>query len=326
MQDRAGVIAGAAFMVGGMAIIGLIDNFVKEIAAEAGLWQFHLTRSAMVCAAIPVIAWGLGVSLIPRRKLGVLLRSIFGALSMAVYFGALGVMPIAQVGAGLFTAPIFVLVLSVVFFGQGVGVVRVIAAAVGFAGVLLVLQPDLRALELAVVLPMAAGLTWALTALTTRHLCEGEHVLTLLFGFFATLGVVGALGLWAMAVGLGDGQSFATRGWVAPTGAFWFWTGIQAAGSLLAVSMLTRAYQLGETSYIAPFEYSFLVFAGAWGFLINDEVLGPGALLGVGLIMLAGGVIAWRSGDRTEKEATVPDGEAQGGAGAEEQGAPKVGL
>lgn len=291
-----GTLRGAAFMVGGMAIIGLIDNYVKLIAAEAGLWQFHLLRSLMACAIMGLGAAVLGWRLRPRRWGPVVLRSVLGGISMAVYFGALAVLPIAQVGAGLFTAPIFVLIFSVLFFGQRVGLVRVLAAAVGFAGVVMVLRPDVSSLQWATILPMCAGVTWALTALTTRHLCTGETTFALLFGFFGALGVIGAAGLVLMAAGLGDGVSFAGRGWVAPTPAFWLWTTVQAVGSIVAVGMLTRAYQTGETSYVAPFEYSFLIFAGFWGYVLFGETLGGLSVLGVVLIIASGAVIAIRAG------------------------------
>lgn len=301
-MDRAvervnGTVQGAALMVAGMAVIGLIDNYVKLIAQEAGLWQFHLFRSLIACAVMLGLAPVMGWRLRPRRWRAVVLRSALGAVSMAVYFGALAVLPIAQVGAGLFMAPIFVMLISVAVLGQRIGLVRGVAALVGFAGVLLVLQPDLSALQLATVLPMGAGVTWALTALVTRHLCEGESTLTLLFGFFVALGVLGAAGLAGTWLGFGDGTSFSGRGWVAPTGAFWFWTTVQALGSMVAVGMLTRAYQVGETVYVAPFEYSFLAFAGFWGFVLYGETLGAWALAGIALIAGAGAVIAMRSGD-----------------------------
>ena len=57
-------------------------------------------------------------------------------------FGAVAVLPIAQVGAGLFTAPIFVLIFSALFFGLPIGKWRIIAVGLGFAGVLLLLRPD----------------------------------------------------------------------------------------------------------------------------------------------------------------------------------------
>jgi drug/metabolite transporter (DMT)-like permease len=288
---------GAMLMVGCMAIIGLVDNYVKIIAGEAGLWQFHFLRSCMVCVALIPLAMMFGWRIKPRNWRGVAVRSVCGAISMGVYFGALAVLPIAQVGAGLFTAPLFVLLFSVLFFGQRIGIWRIVAAVVGFAGVLMVLQLDFSALQVIAVLPMLAGVTWALTALSTRYLCVGEDTVTLLFWFFFALGVLGAIGLGLMAAGLGDGVSFVGTGWVEPTAVFWKWTIVQAVFSMIAVSMLTRAYQVGDTSYISIFEYSFLIFASFWAFVLFGDSLGVLSMIGIAMIIVSGAVIALRSAE-----------------------------
>lgn len=296
-----GTAKGAMLMVACMAIIGLIDNFVKIIAGEAGLWQFHFLRSVLICGSLLVLSMLFGWRIRPRRWTGVLVRSGLGGISMAAYFGALGFLPIAQVGAGMFTAPLFVLVFSVLMFGQRIGVWRIMAAVIGFAGVLLVLRPDMGAFDLVMVVPLAAGVTWALTALSTRYLCEGEDTVTLLFWFFGALGLLGAIGLLVMGpLGFGDGQSFVTTGWVAPTGVFWFWTGIQAVFSLIAVGMLTRAYQIGDTSYIAVFEYAFLIFASFWGWVLWGDPLDFWGFVGMAAIIGSGVVIALRSAEVAE--------------------------
>ena len=291
-----GTAKGAMLMVSCMSIIGLIDNFVKIIAEEAGLWQFHFLRAVMACSTLAVLAVMMGWQIWPKRWRGVLIRSGLGAVSMGAYFGALGFLPIAQVGAGMFTAPLFVLVFSVLVFGEKVGVWRVSAAVAGFLGVLLVLRPDFGDLQVVTLVPVVAGVGWALTALSTRYLCEGEDTVTLLFWFFAALGLLGGVGLVLMGpLGFGDGQSFVTTGWVAPSRAFWFWTVIQAVFSMIAVGMLTRAYQIGETSYIAVFEYSFLIFASLWGWVLWGDQLGVWGFVGMAAIIGSGVVIAVRT-------------------------------
>lgn len=294
-----GTLLGATFMVSGMAIIGLIDNYVVNIAAEAGLWQFHFTRSVMACALMVLGAIVFGWRLRPRRWRGVIIRSLCASFSMAIYFGALAFVPIAQVGAGLFTAPIFVLIFSVFLFGQRIGLVRILAAVCGFAGVLMVLQPNPAALQMAAILPMFAGVTWGLTALATRHLCEGEDTITLLFWFFTALGVMGAGGLIFTGFGFENPESFVGQGWVTPTYEFLYWTTVQALGSLVAVGCLTRAYQVGETTYVAPFEYSFLIFASFWAWILTGAALGMLGGLGLVVIIASGIVIALRSGGET---------------------------
>ena len=300
MQSETLKAAGLAMLC--MSIVGLIDNFVLIIARDVGLWQFHLTRAVMVCSILAILARLYGWRLVPQSWWRVVIRSALGGVAMAIYFGALSVLSITQVAAGLFTAPIFVLMFSVLLFGVTVGNWRVLATVIGFTGVLLVLRPDPQALSVLSVLPIGAGLAWALAALSTRHLCAGETTATLLFGFFLALGVIGAAGLiWIGLLGAPESwraeAGFFARGWVTPPPGFWFWVGVQAIGSVIAIGCLTRAYQIGETSYVAPFEYSFLIFASFWAWVIWGDVLDVWAFAGIAAIVVSGAVIALRTRD-----------------------------
>lgn len=291
---------GAGMIVGGMALIGFTDNFVRVIAEDAGLWQFHAVRSAMALPLLIGAAWALGLRLTPRRWWAVGARCGVQTLAMLLYFGALPVMPIAQVGAALFTAPIFVLLFSAALFGHPIGPRRLAAVGLGFAGVLVMLRPDPANLTALTLMPVAAGALYGLSNLLTREWCAEEPVGALLAGFFGAMGLAGVLALgviaaapppetWAAAV------PFLTDGWRAPTGGFLFWTFVQAAGSLAAVALIVRGYQSGETSTLAVFEYSFLLSAGFWAWALFGEGLQPVDFLGMAMIVASGAVIAWRT-------------------------------
>ncbi len=118
---------------------------------------------------------------------------------MLIYFGALAFMPIAQVAAGLFTAPIFVLLFSAVLFGQRIGPRRLTAVGLGFLGILVMLRPDPTDLQFATFVPVAAGAFYGLSNLLTREWCADEPVGALLLAFFLALGVAGLAGSFAVA-------------------------------------------------------------------------------------------------------------------------------
>ena len=111
-------------------------------------------------------------------------------------------------------------------------------------------------------------------------------------GFFAALGVLGLIGLavlWLVPLAVPEGAAgFIQRGWVWPTGTFLFWTFVQAAGSLLAVGMMIRAYQIAEASRVSVFEYIILPASALWGWVIWGEVLTPLAVAGMVLIAAGG--------------------------------------
>ena len=167
----------------GMATLGFSDNLVRFVTTDSSLWQFHLIRSSLVLSALCLAAWFGAGAIWPRRPINVLGRSIFQAGALLIYFGCIAIMPIGVVVAGLFTAPLFVLIIGVVFQSKRVGLIRVAAVAVGFIGAVLVIDPDPEALDLISFLPVFAGLLYAIGAIATRAWCEGEETLTLTFWF-----------------------------------------------------------------------------------------------------------------------------------------------
>lgn len=280
-----------------MLIIGYIDNFVRVIAEDGGLWQFHFLRALMVAAILTpiVLAWKLEWR--AKRLWAVTLRSVVIAISMYLYFGALGVMPAAVAGAGLFTSPIWVLVITVLVFRAPVGVFRISAVAVGFIGVLMILRPD-GALGWGALMPVLAGAFYAAGAVMTRRLCADETTNAMLVNMFATMGVFGAVGLAVMHF-LVDGTGFFTMGWQELTPRFLGLTLMQAVGSLVAVACIVRSYQIAEPSYVAVFEYLFLLFAVFWGYVLWGDLPSVLGFAGLALIIGAGAVIVLRS-ERSE--------------------------
>lgn len=289
----------AMCILGAMAMLGCIDNFVFRISEEIGLWQMHAVRSVIALALIAALsAFGYG-TLRPKRLSTVMIRSALVATSMLLYFGSLAFLPIAQSLAGLFTSPIWVLIISALALGMSVGPVRIAAVALGFLGTLLVLQPDPANLSPVTLMPIAAGLLYALGALATRRWCLEETMLCLLAGFMGILGLWGLIGLGVLTAFpqvVPDGpDGFLIRGWVAISPTIWGLIIVQAVGSVIGVGLIIKAYQLGETSYVAVFEYAIILFASFFAYVFFGQLLNPLAVVGVVLVIGGGSLIALRS-------------------------------
>lgn len=303
MPDRTLAAAGAILIFA--VVIGYTDNYVRVIAAEAGLWQFHATRTVMAMLVLALAAPMLGLRLRPVNFRAVAARSAVHGVGMMIYFGALAFLPVAQVAAGLFTAPIFVLLISRFVYGQRIGPVRIAAVAIGFLGVVLVLGPAaMRGASLAATLPVLAGALYATGNIATRKWCPDESPETLLAGFFVMLGLMGVAGMMVLAVipvMAPEGASgFVLRGGVWLSAGFYFWTFVQAAGSLLGVGMMIKAYQLADASRVSVFEYIILPASALWGWIIWGEVLSLQAVAGMVLITVAGMMIALRARQRVQ--------------------------
>jgi drug/metabolite transporter (DMT)-like permease len=301
MTETTNRLGAAALAILGYAVlIGYTDNYVRVIAAEAGLWQFHATRTAMAIALFAAATPLLGLTLRPVSWRAVAARSAVHGVGMLVYFGCLAFLTVAQVAAGLFTAPIWVLIFARFLFGQRIGPLRIAAAAVGFLGVVLVLTPGTdQPLGWASLFPVVAGALYALGNLATREWCAAESAATLTLGFFLAMGAAGLAGMGLLAlvpVAAPDGtDGFILRGWVWPSGTFLWWTFVQAVGSAVAVGLMVRGYQLAEASRVAVLEYVILPVSAGWGWILWGEVLGWTAVLGMGLIVAAGVLISVRA-------------------------------
>jgi drug/metabolite transporter (DMT)-like permease len=297
-QDRTLAAAGAILIYA--LLVTYADNYVRVIAAEAGLWQFHATRSVLAIGMIAALAKPLGLHLRPVSLRAVAARSAIHGFAMLIYFGSLAFLPVAQVAAGLFTAPIFVLLISRFSYGHHIGPVRIAAVAIGFVGVVLVLGPSvIEQASPAALLPVFAGALYALGNIATREWCAKESAETLLIGFFMALGVLGATGLLVLQVmpmTVPEGaDGFVQRGWVSPSSTFLFWVVVQATVSVVGVGLMIRAYQMAEASRVSVFEYVLLPAAALWGWLIWLEVPSGQAAIGMGLIAAAGIMIALRA-------------------------------
>jgi len=289
-------LAAVSCIVAAMALIGLIDNFVILIAELAGLWQLHLVCACIAIPLILVLSRLCGWLVTPKRLWAVTVRSMLVSVSMVFYFGSLAFLPVAQAAAGLFTAPIFVLIVSVIVFRRRVGVVNVIAAIVGFLGVLLVLRPDFSDVSSATLMPVAAGVFYALGAVATRGICLEEGSLALLLGFFVAMlfwGFAGCIWLSVFSLDAPDGpDGFLSRGWVPVTGELLALISVQAIGSVIGVGLITRGYLLAEATFVTVFEYTLLVFAAFWGYVVLNDRLDVMGAAGIALIMLSGGFLA----------------------------------
>lgn len=297
LQGSDDIARGAALILGGMMLLGITDNFVRLISDDAGLWQFHLMRSAMALPLLAGAALFFGVSLRPKRPGAVAARSLAQTAAMLLYFGALPMMPVSQVAAALFSAPLWVLLFSAAFFRRRIGPRTAGAAALGFAGVLVMLRPTPDTLSGLTLMPLAAGALYGFSNLLTREWCAQETPATLVGGFFAGLGIAAGIALAILAVVTPPANwraaaPFLTDGWRDVTVSLVVWVFVQAAGSLVAVAMIARGYQSGPTASLAVFEYSFILTISFWAWMLWGETLAPVDFLGIAMIVGSGIIVA----------------------------------
>lgn len=194
----------------------------------------------------------------------------------------------------LFTAyPLLVAALSGPILGERVGWRRWAAIGVGFAGILIILQPGARVLSAAAILPLAASLMFALYGLLTRMVARDDPAVV---SFFWT-GIAGAVAI--TLVGIWDWQWL--RGWD------WLWMALLCLSSISSHYLLIRAYELAEASALQPFAYTQLVWVSIIGVVVFGETVRPNVIVGAAIVVAAGLFTLWRTRAKSRRLAKAMD-------------------
>jgi drug/metabolite transporter (DMT)-like permease len=289
----------ATTMVAAMAVIGVIDNYIAVISQDVSIWQFMIVRGAFALPIIIMLSFlGLG-TMRPIRTWAVGIRSLLIAISMLFYFGSLSFMPIAQGLAGLFTSPIFILIITAFILKERIGPVRILAVGLGFVGIILVLELEASSLSWVNFIPVFGGLFYALGSVATRQLCNGESTVSLLSMLLTIQCIMGFCALVILSIYGPDvpygSDGFLLRGWIWPITEVLRYIVLQSVGSILGIGLIIRAYQIGDASYVAVYEYSVFVFAPLYAWLMFSQDMTLVQASGIALIAGAGVLITLRS-------------------------------
>ena len=289
----------ATMMVAAMAVIGVIDNYIAVISQDVSIWQFMIVRGAFALPIIIMLSFlGLG-TMRPIRTWAVGIRSLLIAISMLFYFGSLSFMPIAQGLAGLFTSPIFILIITAFILKERIGPVRILAVGLGFVGIILVLELEASSLSWVNFIPVFGGLFYALGSVATRQLCDGESTVSLLSMLLTIQCIMGFCALVILSIYGPDvpygSDGFLLRGWIWPITEVLPYIVLQSVGSILGIGLIIRAYQIGDASYVAVYEYSVFVFAPLYAWLMFSQDMTLVQASGIALIAGAGVLITLRS-------------------------------
>ena len=283
----------AILLVAGISIFGFSDNLTMLVSEDVGVGQFHFSRSLFAVFMAAILGKLLGLSVIPRLWKPVLIRTLFMVIAIFLYFSVMPMMAIAEAGAGLFTSPIFVLLLSAILFRERIGWRRTSAVVMASFGVLLILRPGSDGFSPYHLIPVLSGASYAFGSIITFRYLSDESPLAILMSFIVAIGLCGgalATGLTVLPVSqeLIAQAPFLFRGWQVVDVWFWVWMAVIAMGACMALSMMTRAYQIAQTSYAAIYEYAYLISLGFFSWAFWGVVPGIFSIAGIVLIIFAG--------------------------------------
>ncbi|WP_298679570.1 DMT family transporter [uncultured Lentibacter sp.] len=261
-------------------MIGAIGSFTamavagRAVSFELDTFEIMMYRSFVGIVIVLAVARASGhLHDITRRHLGVhLIRNIAHFAGQNLWFFAITVIPLAQVFALEFTSPIWVLVLSPLLLGERMTQTRVLAALLGFAGILIVARPFGETVGLGVVSAALAAIGFALSIIFTKRLTRSERITCILFYLTAMQAVFGIL-----CAGY-DGDIALPSPATAP------WLLLIGCAGLLAHFCLTTALSLAPATVVVPVDFIRLPLIAVIGWAVYHEPLDLWVLLGAVLI------------------------------------------
>lgn len=254
---------------------------VKLGSAQFSSAELVLARGAISMLLVFAYVRLAGLSLATPHWRTHFSRGLAGFISLAMYFYAIGMIPLATATTLNYTSPLFMAFLMSFWLKEKVPFLLMVALAAGFAGVILLLRPSWGSGQLTGgLLGLGSGMIAAVAYLNVRKLGElGEPEWRTVFYFSLTAAVGGAL--WATGSWIRTPpHAVGAEGWLL----------LMSVGTFGALAQLcmTRAYKHGKTMVSATLAYSTVVFASLFGIWLWDETLPMIALLGTGLILASG--------------------------------------
>ena len=284
-------LRGITLKIASVCVFVAMASLIKATSDHVPPGQAVFFRSFF---ALPVIiAWlwmrhELSTGLRTVSPLGHVWRGVVGTSAMGLGFAGLGLLPLPEVTAIGYAAPILVVVFATMFLGEDVRLFRLSMVALGMVGVVIVLSPRIslggadttHAEALGAMIVLMSAVCAALAQVFVRKMVATETTSAIVFWFSITATLMSLLTLpWGWAI-------------PAPREALL----LILAGILGGVGqiLLTSSYREADASLIAPFEYSSMLLALAAGYIIFDEIPSTTMLVGAAIIITAGIAIILR--------------------------------
>ena len=269
-------LLGIYYKLASLVLFCTMDAMVKALGDVYGPFQLMLFRSAVAMVPIAIIVWRARDPGIVRSSRPWLqaVRIAAGLGSTAGFFYVFPRMPLVDAYAISFAAPLFMVGLAVPLLGEQVGWRRWTAVAVGFVGVIVMLDPFGISFHTISLVVLGATFCYSLSTVMVRSISRHDSDAATMF-WFSVVSSVLSLGL-------------AIPDWVWPSAIDWVWLLLLGLLGGIAQVLVTRAWRLAPAAVLAPFDYAGIVLAVAYGYLWFKEEPSWTVWLGLPLVIGSG--------------------------------------
>lgn len=302
----------AIILVFGLFLFSIQDIIIKYFSAHYSVLQIVFVRG-MIALGLLLLMIRLTretIALKSRRPGLMVARGLLGFSSYTTYYLAVAAMPLAEVVSITFTMPLFVTAMSALILGEKVGLRRWSAVVIGFIGVLIILSPSGEFNSLAVVFAFIAAITYASQTILTRFLGNHDHPMTIAFNAILVFTVASGILSLLLVNGIisipssHPSLAFFGRDWVMPSDVDLVLMLVIGVIAAVGFYCLSRAYCSSEASAIAPFEFTYIVWAVVFGYLFWNEVPGSTTVIGI-LVLISSSLYIWYRERQVERSETA---------------------
>ncbi|WP_316213395.1 MULTISPECIES: DMT family transporter [unclassified Bradyrhizobium] len=273
-DERAARLAGIALMLLSIFMFSFGDATGKFLVGTYSVGQLLVLRACAALLVLSPVIWRHRAQFLKLERPWLqLVRVILSTLEVAAFFLATVYLPLADVITYYLAGPIFVTALSALVLREQVGWRRWSAILIGFCGVVIALRPSAQTFSLPALIALGGSLSFAVLMLITRSLRATPDIVMASSQFVGTF-LLGAV--------------MAPFGWVTPTPGSLV---LFAAAGLISVTALfcvNRSLKLAPASVVVPYQYSMIVWAVIFGFVVFGDVPHPATIAGAAIIIGAG--------------------------------------
>jgi drug/metabolite transporter (DMT)-like permease len=269
-------------MASAMLCFTTLDSVMRALYAEHPLSMLVFIRNLVQVVALSLLVPVLGPQIMVTRRIGIhVLRGACMVLTTVFITLSLGNLPMAQTYSITFSTPLMASVLAAIALGERPSRLQWMCIVIGFAGVVIVLNPRDLVVSGALIYPLAMAFFNALLYVLTRYGGRQEGPLTLVFWASLAALVICLAGLPFYAVAI-------------PMSAYLL---LIAGGTFgtLGHLMIAAAFRRAPTAVVSPLLYSQIVWATLIGWFVFGEIPEPHVVMG-GLVVIASGVAVLRLG------------------------------
>ncbi|MFC4270211.1 EamA family transporter [Sneathiella chungangensis] len=222
-----------------------------------------------------------GTRLIRTKALKMqLIRSIFLLLATVSFFTAVKYVPLADAAALGATAPLFVIIFSVILLKEKVNVRRWVAVAIGFGGAMIVLRPGMLEIHPALFLVIGTSIFYSLYQISTRFLSGIDDPVTTI--------------TYSALVGTVVMSAVVPFFWVMPDLHGWLILGVIGFIGGFSHFIIIKAFDYTAASTVAPFQYTQLIWMAVFGYFVFGNFPDNFTILGAVIIVASGLYILYR--------------------------------